>query len=432
MGVDFSSLLFMVDQFDWAAWLSMFWFMILLEVPRYSLSAVAIFAYSFKRKREITSAERHYLDSLRVSIVVAGHNEADAMTKCLRSLSEQTRRIDEIIVVDDGSTDGMRDIINELRRQDKITMALANQVRSGKPSSCNLAFPLATGDIIINLDADCSYDRDAIEKLIETFVDPKVGAATGSIGVRNFDASTVTAYQAIEYIVSIAMGKRVLDMLDMVVCASGAFGAFRRSAVDQIGLMAPGPGEDFDMTLRLRRAGWTIRFAEEAWCFTDTPATLAAFVRQRRRWDRDTIRTRLRKFRDVFSPVRKQFSLFETFEQCEWLVMNALVTLIFPFYIGWMFFMYGAGAWYFIGIVALVYLVMDAVSFLMALKVCGRYDSRIVLTIAPYVLTFGLFNGVFMRMVRFYAYYEEWIHRASFHDTYSPTRVTRQALTPRG
>lgn len=425
---DVSTLFFMLGQFDLATWVSMFWFMILLEIPRYTISSVAIFAYSFKKKRPLTAEQQAYLDSLSLSIVVAGHNEADAMEKCLRSLGEQTRHIDEIIVIDDGSTDGMRGMINELRRRDEISMALTNQVRSGKPSSCNYGFMVAKGDIIINVDADCSYDRDAIERLIEPFVDPRVGATTGAIGVRNYAQSAVTAFQAIEYVISIAMGKRVLDMLDMVVCASGAFGAFRREAVNQIGLMSPGPGEDFDMTLRLRRCGWKIRFAGNSWCFTDVPATVGAIVRQRRRWDRDTIRTRLRKFRDGFSPVRRRFQPLETFEQCEWLVMNALVTLIFPFYIVWIVLIFGMGAFYILGFVAMIYILLDGLSFLMALKVSQRYDRDMILTITPYLVTFGVFSGIFMRLVRLYAYYEEWIHRASFHDSYSPSRVTRQGI----
>ena len=425
--IDLDAPLVMLGQFDWATWFSMFWFMVLLEVPRYTLSAIAVFAASFARAAVPTPAEQRHLDGLKLSIVIAGHNEADAIERCLRSLGEQTRRIDEIIFIDDGSTDGMREIIHKYRLLGQIDIALSNQVRSGKSASCNLGFSLAKGDIIINLDADCSYDCDAIERLIEPFIDPRVGATTGSIGVRNYDYSAVTAYQAIEYIVSIGMGKRALDMLDMVVCASGAFGAFRREAIHQVGLLAPGPGEDFDLTLRLRRCGWKIRFAANSWCFTDTPATLAALIRQRRRWDRDTLRTRLRKFRDTFHARRRRFALLETFEQCEWLVMNGLVTLVFPIYVAWLFLCFGLGALNILIAVALVYLVLDAIGFLMALTICLRYSAGMVWTIAPYILTFGLYNGVFMRCVRLHAYWEEWIYRASARDSYSPSRVSHQA-----
>ena len=49
--------------------------------------------------------------------------------------------------------------------------------------------------------------------------------------------------------------------------------------------------------------------------------------------------------------------------------------------------------------------------------------------IGPYLITFSIYNGVFMRFVRLYAYYEEWVHRRSYQDSYSPSRVSRQALT---
>ena len=424
---DLSAPFVLLGQLDWAGWLTMFWFMILLEVPRYTFAGIAIFVANLARRQEPTAAERQRLSRLTISVVIAGHNEADAIEKCLRSLGEQTRRIDEIIFIDDGSTDGMREIINNYRELGRIDVALSNQVRSGKAASCNLGFTVAKGDIIINLDADCSYDRDAIEKLIEPFTDPSIGATTGSLGVRNFDRSIVTAYQAMEYIISIGMGKRALDMLEMVVCASGAFGAFRREALAQVGLLDPGPGEDFDLTMRLRRSGWKIRFAADSWCFTDTPATFTGIIRQRRRWDRDTVRIRMRKFRNTLSPGRRKFEFIETFEQLEWLLMTAVTTIVFPIYITWILFNFGIGGFYIILSVAIVYVILDAISFCMALLICRRYDWRMVISITPYLLTFGLYNGVFMRCVRLYAYYEEWVHRASIRDSYSPRRVSYQA-----
>lgn len=418
----------MLGQFDWYTWIAMFWLMLILEVPRYGLGALTVLAMSFRRKKPLGTRESARLATMKISVVVAGHNEASAIWKCLRSLGEQTRRPDEIIVVDDGSTDGMREVLAELRRAKLIDISLCNQVRCGKPAACNLGINLSRGDIIINLDADCSYDRDAIERLIEPFADPQVGATTGAIAARNFDRSAVTAWQALEYLLSISLGKRVADMLGLVMCASGAFGAFRRAAVEQVGVMVPGPGEDLDMTMRLRRSGWKIRFVGEAWCFTDVPETFAALSRQRRRWDRDTLRLRLRKFRDTFHPFRRNFSLLETFEQLEFVVLNLLVTVLFPAYLVFLALFLGTGALYVIVFVAMIYFFSDTMAFLVALKVSNRYPARMIWTIAPYLLTYGLFNGGLMRLVRLYAYYEEWVLRASRRDSYSPSRISRQAL----
>ena len=426
--IDLAAPFVMLGNIEWLALLSMFWFMIVLELPRYTLAFGAVLARAlFVRERKLTAAERAYLDSLKLSVVIAGHNEAHAIGKCLRSLGEQTRRIDEIIVVDDGSTDDMRDVINELRRQGLITTAISNQVRCGKPAATNLGFGFATGDIIVNLDADCSLDRDAIEKLIEPFVEDHVGATCSPIAVRNHDSSAVTRWQAIEYLLSICLGKRALDMLGLVVCASGAFSAFRREALDQVGMLSAGSGEDFELTMRLRRAGWRIAFADQSWCFTDVPETVAALTRQRRRWDRDTIRIRFRLFRSVFNPFARSFSPIETGEQIEWCVLNLLTTAAFPIYLVWLFYIYAGAALPILLSVALVYLVLDTIGFGIALFVTRRFGAATIWSLVPYLLTFGLIYAVLMRCVRLYAYLEEWVWFASRNDPYSPRRVAAQA-----
>jgi hypothetical protein len=131
----------------------------------------------------------------------------------------------------------------------------------------------------------------------------------------------------------------------------------------------------------------------------------------------------------VLHPGRRKFQLLEAVEQIEFLIMNVLTTLVFPIYIGWMFLIFGSVAWTILGFVALFYLLFDTLGFLIALKITRRYDARMVWAIAPYLLTFSLYNGVFMRLVRLYAYYEEWIHRRSYKDSYSPSRITKQAMT---
>jgi cellulose synthase/poly-beta-1,6-N-acetylglucosamine synthase-like glycosyltransferase len=418
----------LLGQLDWAAFLTMFWYMAAVELPRYTFSFVVIGAVIIldfrQRSPPRTVLEEHEFRNYKLSAVIAGHNEADAMRKCIRSLAEQTRKFDEIIVVDDGSTDGMRALLHALRAEGLIDVALCNQVRCGKSSACNLGFAMATGDIVVNLDADCSYDRDAVEKLIEPFRDPLVGATCGNIGVRNATESIAASFQAVEYIVSISLGKRVLDYFDLVVCASGAFGAFRREAMAQVGGLAIGPGEDLDLTMRLRRSGWRIRFVAESWCMTDTPSTFPALIRQRRRWDRDTLRVRLRKFRSSFLGNTRMFRPLETAEQIEFVLLNFFVTMIFPLYVGWLFYEIGSYAAIVLCAVSVVYIVLDLLGFLIAATVCSRFELKDYLGLLPFVLTFGVY-GLFSRCVRLYAYLEEIVLYASYKDSYVPSRVLK-------
>ena len=79
-------------------------------------------------------------------------------------------------------------------------------------------------------------------------------------------------------LLSISLGKRIAAMFDQVVCVSGAFGAFRREALDDVAALDAGGGEDLDITLRLRRRGWGIVFVEDAVCYTDVPANAMTFL----------------------------------------------------------------------------------------------------------------------------------------------------------
>jgi cellulose synthase/poly-beta-1,6-N-acetylglucosamine synthase-like glycosyltransferase len=407
-------------QLDRWSLFHVFWFLIILEIPRYTLAFLAVAVTHTAEALRPKAPAPAWRSRPTISIVIAGHNESEAMRKCLRSLAEQTIKADEIIAVDDGSTDGMRKVLADLRRDGLIDMSICNQVRCGKAASVNLAIAYATGDIIINVDADCSFDRDAIERLVEQFNDPRIGAVSGNLAARNAYDTVVASYQGVEYLISISTGKRAMDAIDMVACASGAFSAFRRAALAQIGVNDVGPGEDFDMTIRLQRAGWAVRFAHESWCWTDVPATLAALVRQRRRWDRDTIRIRLRKFRNAFNPFLPNFSIMHTLEQIDFLVLNLVVTVAFPFYLGWLFYVYGTVAWYILAAVTVVYMIFDMIAFLLAVFVSRQYA---MIRLWPFALSYGMFNAYVMRFVRLYAYFEEWVLRASYRDSYVPQRV---------
>ncbi|MGZ8995916.1 MAG: glycosyltransferase family 2 protein, partial [Rhodospirillales bacterium] len=277
---------------------------------------------------------------------------------------------------------------------------------------------------IVCVDADCTFDRDALENIVRPLLDPRVGAVSGNIAVRNAQASLVAGVQAVEYLIGISLGKRALDFLNVVACASGAFSAFRKSAVLGIGGMDIGPGEDLDLTLRLRQAGWRIRFAHDAWCLTDVPVTLAAFIRQRLRWERDALRIRLRKHRRILDPRNRGASAADLVHQFDYVVTNLLVTLVFPVYVVWLMLTYGPAAWPILGSVTVGYVVLDLFAFVAALTVVDRPGAVRSL---PYALMLGVFNAYLLRLVRLAAYAQEWIFRRSFDDDYVPERVRRRA-----
>ena len=398
--------------------LRLFWFVAIFEIPRYTLGFVSVAALSFRPQRE----RRYVASADRVTVLIAGHNEEDSIERCVQSLLAQSRPPDEIIVVSDGSTDRMPEKLRQLQERGLIKEGHCTQVRSGKSAGVNLALGRATGEIVINVDCDCTFDRHALKKIIEPFADPRVGAVAGNIIVGNAARSVITRFQAIEYLISISQGKQAADLTDQMTCVSGAFGAFRRAALDRVGGLDAGGGEDLDVTLRLRQAGWRTLFAPESICYTNAPETLAVLVRQRFRWERDAVRLRYRKHRGLLNPFSSRFSVPELMHEIEFGVFNVGAAIVFPIYIVWLFATYGDLALMILIGAQAGMLVLDSVTFVLAALVSPKVKA---LPLVPYVPGYSLFNGFVMRFVRLAAYVQEWVVEASYRDTYVPRKVHR-------
>jgi cellulose synthase/poly-beta-1,6-N-acetylglucosamine synthase-like glycosyltransferase len=403
--------------------LAIFWYTIVFEIPRYALAFVAVaLAPTLARfwTRSARGAEPPRGASARVSVVVVGHSEAESLERCARSLREQSLTGLEIVLVSDGSTDRMAAIATRLVKQGLADLALATDLRGGKSSGVNLGIFASTGDIIVNVDCDCSYDRFAIQNMLNRFEDPAVGAVCGDLAPRNGDATLIGRLQEIEYLSTVSVGKRIAAAFGQVVCVSGAFGAFRREALDSIGAFDVGGGEDLDLTLRLRAKGWRIEFAEDAVCYTDVPATLWPLIRQRFRWERDATWLRFRKHRRSMNARSRGFRFAEAFHQWEYLAFNVFGAAIFPVYIGWLYATYGAFATVTLIAMQMGLFAIEVLTLAIAAYITGR--PAFVRNL-PYLLGYSLLATYVMRFVRLWAYLEEWFLAGSRRDNYVPSKV---------
>lgn len=398
--------------------LGLFWFVAIFEIPRYTLGFVSVAALSFRGRSESPLPA----DVGRVTMLIAGHNEADSIERCVQSLREQSRPPDEIIVISDGSTDRMPEKLRRLQERGLIREAHCTQVRSGKSAAVNLALGRATGDIVVNVDCDCTFDRQALKEILRPFGDPRTGAVAGNIVVGNAGHSLTARFQAIEYLISISQGKQAADFTDQMSCVSGAFGAFRRVALQRVGGLDAGGGEDLDVTLRLRKAGWSTLFAAESMCYTNVPETLPALVRQRFRWERDAVQLRYRKHRDLVNPFSANFSMRDLAHEMDFLVFSIGSAIAFPIYLVWLFATYGDLALMILVGAQVGMLALDSFNFVLAAMISPKVKT---LGLAPYLLGYSLFYGLAMRFVRLAAYLQEWALEASYRDTYVPSKVHR-------
>lgn len=394
----------------------------LLDGPRYLFSNILLifwdFFESFKKKPTYPA----FLPM--VTLLIPGKNEAPTIIPCLESLYGSYPFL-QIIVIDDGSTDGMFDLAQSFAATHSDVIVLKRGRNGGKSSAQNLAYPYIKGEIVMVVDADSTFGPNTIYRLVQPFRDPKVGGVSGAVLVRNPFDNLCTMFQAYEYLISILVGRTLSAKLDMLSIISGALGAFRTSIFMKGYGMDVGPSEDADITMRIRKMGYNIVFEPSAECYTDVPTSWKALWNQRMRWDMGVVRMHWRKHRD-WSLTTNNFRLSSYAYWWDTMFFSVWCTLSFWFTMG--FLIYTLDGETLQNLFVSVSLIYFFFSFFQVLTVLyhSNHPKRDLLQcfVAPF---YSLYGGLFMRAVRSVAICDEYFNRSSYRDGYVPPYVQRLA-----
>ena len=287
-------------------------FVLFFELPLSLVVLMGVIKYSIFRRYE---GERSpFFPS--ITCIITCYSEGRDVQKTIKSLTEQVYpgKI-EMLAMIDGAAKNKLTYDSALEMADYVAgfknrtlVVLPKWQRGGRVSSLNTGLNFASGEIVMAVDGDTSFDNNMVERATRHFEDPGVSAVSGCLRVRNADASLVAALQAIEYFISIQASKTGLSTFNLVNNISGAFGVFRKSVLDLVGGWDSGTAEDLDMTLRIKnyfgryKKKFRIIFDPEAIGHTDVPATLKGFLKQRIRWDGDLSYLYFRKHKPSFRP----------------------------------------------------------------------------------------------------------------------------------
>ena len=258
----------------------LFFIALILSVAKILIVAVLAIVHRKRNKKEKKSNPVIFP---QISVLVPAYNEEVTAGKTVENLLKSTYPNLEIIFVDDGSKD--LTYSNVLKQfGDNPRVKVHTKPNGGKASALNYGIEIATGEILVCIDADTLLKNDAIAKLAPFFADPKVAAVAGNVKVGN-RVNLLTRWQSIEYITSQNFDRRAFDMLNAIMVIPGAIGAFRRDAIIEVGGFDTDTlAEDCDLTLRLLRKGYVIHSCNDALAFTEAPETMNMLVRQRFRW----------------------------------------------------------------------------------------------------------------------------------------------------
>lgn len=231
-----------------------------------------------------------------VSVVMAARDEERRIRPCLESLVRQdySGKYD-ITVVDDQSTDGTAEIVQEMaERHPHLQLIRIREVQPGwapKKYALNQAIENSTGEIICATDADCTMPPTWIQGLVRQF-EPSVGMVVGLVNIKRIKGRR-----------SLWVRLQALELFSLFLAAAGGIGAklaysamgcnlaYRRRAFRQAGgferIKHLVSGDD-DLLLQQLVTGtsWDTRFCTDSDTFVSTEPMpdLTAFLRQRRRW----------------------------------------------------------------------------------------------------------------------------------------------------
>lgn len=418
---------------DWIHWLcsrraeqvfSVLCFLLLTEGPRYTLAKIAMcwwdWALGLWRHLLRGDGTKDYSHCPSVCVVIAGYNESKTIAATLASLWGTYPRL-QIVVVDDGSLDGMFAVAQEFARQHAGVVVLRRPRRGGKSSALNFGLQYARAEIVLSVDADSHLAPGAIREIVQPFRDPRVGAVFASVLARNPFVNLVTWMQAYEYLHSIFVGRLVAARLGILGIGSGALTAFRRSALDQTMGWDVAPGEDLDLTLRVRKSGYKIAFAQYAQCFTNLPTRWRALIRQRMRWERSgVIRNHCRKHIDMAYVWSPNFNFANFCVVCESWLFTVFCTFATWAWLAWACFYPPADFGKVVCTLYGCYLVAELVHVLTALYYSNepRRDA-LICVVWPLAPVYQLL----LSAVRLAALLEELVLRRSFDDDFSPRHV---------
>lgn len=244
-----------------------------------------------------------------VSIMVPAHNESIVIRRTVLALLNFDYPKDkyEIIVINDNSTDNSAEVLKKIQEKypsrKLIVINTDNQVGGkGKSNALNIALSVAKGSVIAIYDADNTPAPDALRILVENLMsDEKLGAVIGKFRTRNRNASLLTRFVNIETLAYQCMNQAGRYYFFKLCTIPGTNFVIRRSIINQMGGWdTKALAEDTEISFRIYRMGYYIKFMPLAVTWEQEPQKLKQWFKQRTRWAKGNIYVLLKNFKYVF------------------------------------------------------------------------------------------------------------------------------------
>jgi cellulose synthase/poly-beta-1,6-N-acetylglucosamine synthase-like glycosyltransferase len=292
---------------------------VLLSICLWGLYNVPILATGIKdfRKSRQKTQKKTLTSTLlpTFSIVVPVKNEENVIGRLLVALSKLNYPASkqEIIIVEDGSTDKTFNICARYAKERTGMKILHRTFSNGKPSALNFGLAHSKGDIIAIFDADSVPDANALMVACRYFEDPAVAAVQGKTLSINSKENMLTQFISYEEAVWCEAYLRGKDVLNLFVHLKGSCQFIRRDVLEKLsGFNEAVLSEDMELSARLTENNYKIRYASDVVALQESPSNLKTLFKQRTRWFRGTMEVAFKYGRLMARPSRKNFDVEAT------------------------------------------------------------------------------------------------------------------------
>lgn len=244
--------------------------------------------------------KKDYSFEPQVSVLLSAYNEGQAIYQTIQSLSEVDYPKDklEIIVFDDCSKDDTFYWIEKAALDFPNVVAHKNETNAGKTANQIKAAKMSKGEILLGVDSDCIFNKDAVRELVVCFTHEKIAAVGGRVGIKNIEDSYLTKMQNIHYYLNFLSFKQFENIFGAIQCLSGPLVAIKKDKYFEILPEIENRhflgqsvkfGEDRAITQFLLRKGYQTKLNVNSVCWTECPKDIQSYLKQQLRWKKSSL-----------------------------------------------------------------------------------------------------------------------------------------------